>query len=356
MEAYIESPYKSGDVHLSAPSMYARVLEAIQLNPGNSCLVIGSGTGYFTCLASYLVGESGIVHGVEIKDSLIEYSRNRIAKWKSKVFNNEKKVSNHEISIIQGNAFGIDVIKAKRTCSYDRIYVAAGCPRSKLFYFLSLLKDDGILIAPIVDSNQMLSVHKICDRIYQEQTVCHCYFAPLLEVPVAAAEKATSRLYNLLFDEPGCMTLKETDLKSIDHKMKLATKTTELKIVPVRDCLFVEETSSFPSSAGSPTIPLTHRTTISTASTTMTVSLPPLIWTPARANHVKFPPEYHTIVMLLLLAQQTHHLPCNIDYHPPNKRAKLLEHDSSTTSHHNACARLPQAVWFHILSFCSRYL
>ena len=80
-QAYLDRPFKSGSIHISAPHMYVTVLEALDLQRGNSFLNVGSGSGYLSCLASYLLGGVGICHGIEISASAVEHSRMCTKSW-----------------------------------------------------------------------------------------------------------------------------------------------------------------------------------------------------------------------------------------------------------------------------------
>jgi len=57
LNAYRDVPWQSGDIHLSAPSVYATVLESLDLHKGDKFLNIGSGIGYFSTLAGLLLGK-----------------------------------------------------------------------------------------------------------------------------------------------------------------------------------------------------------------------------------------------------------------------------------------------------------
>jgi protein-L-isoaspartate(D-aspartate) O-methyltransferase len=55
-DAYVDRPVRINGVHLSAPHMYAFVLEAMDLQRGHSVLNLGSGSGYFSTLCAAVVG------------------------------------------------------------------------------------------------------------------------------------------------------------------------------------------------------------------------------------------------------------------------------------------------------------
>lgn len=90
---------------------------------GMSFLNIGSGTGYFSCLAGYLIKSHGINHGVELHEDLVAFSHEKV---KDFLQNGPSDAS--EICpplLIAGNAFQLDPSQMK----YDRC-----CKRSTSFF------------------------------------------------------------------------------------------------------------------------------------------------------------------------------------------------------------------------------
>ena len=76
-DAYADRPYRSmqrNAVHLSAPSIYTRCVEHLDLKPGLSFLNVGSGTGYLSAVVATLLGPNAINHGIELRTSNVELS------------------------------------------------------------------------------------------------------------------------------------------------------------------------------------------------------------------------------------------------------------------------------------------
>ncbi|CAN0489903.1 unnamed protein product, partial [Ectocarpus sp. 8 AP-2014] len=100
---YFDRPVQDGDVHLSAPFIYADALEELSPKPGMSFLNIGSGTCYLSYLVSMLVGELGVNHGVELNEALLEHSARCIASTDGRL---GRKT---DIQVLRGNGLSVAV-------------------------------------------------------------------------------------------------------------------------------------------------------------------------------------------------------------------------------------------------------
>jgi len=111
-DAYLDMPLRHGLLHLSAPSIYATALEALELRPGQSFLNVGSGTGYLSALAASLIGRHAVHYGIECRDQLVRHSRERL-----------RALGHETVELVHCNCFFLDPESSMR---FDRIYVGAG--------------------------------------------------------------------------------------------------------------------------------------------------------------------------------------------------------------------------------------
>ncbi|CAH8873709.1 unnamed protein product [Trichobilharzia szidati] len=81
--AYIDLAYKSGPLHISAPSIYFVALKNLDIQPGNHFLNIGSGTGYLSTVVGLLLGYNGVNHGIEVNDIIVSFSRQQLETFMS---------------------------------------------------------------------------------------------------------------------------------------------------------------------------------------------------------------------------------------------------------------------------------
>ena len=138
----ISEPYKrafssfgpSAPIHLSAPGIYARCVECLDLKPGLSFLNVGSGTGYLSAVVASLIGPHAIHHGIELRTSLVELSRTLAA---------ERGLS----SIVFHNR-SFRAVDPKASMKFDRIWVGAAANAEERTLAAQLLKIGGQCVGP----------------------------------------------------------------------------------------------------------------------------------------------------------------------------------------------------------------
>uniref|UniRef100_A0A2S2P9Q9 Protein-L-isoaspartate O-methyltransferase domain-containing protein 1 n=1 Tax=Schizaphis graminum TaxID=13262 RepID=A0A2S2P9Q9_SCHGA len=141
--AYRDTAWQYDKIHLSAPSVYATVLECLDLHKGHKFLNIGSGVGYFSTLAGLLLGVNGVNHGIEIHNSLIDIAYTKLEEFKQ----NAAAIDYFEFCepiFIEGNACELLSVGY-----YDRVYCGAGVPPAESSFMKALIKIGGILVMPL---------------------------------------------------------------------------------------------------------------------------------------------------------------------------------------------------------------
>ena len=138
-EVYSDRPYRftesSGTiVHLSAPSIYAVSVEALDFRRGLSFLNVGSGTGFLSTIIARLIGTHAMHHGVETRAGLVELS-SRLA---------QEHLPAGAVTFHHASIHDVDVAASMR---FDRIYVGAGVALQDRGRILALLKRGGACMA-----------------------------------------------------------------------------------------------------------------------------------------------------------------------------------------------------------------
>ncbi|KAL9980549.1 hypothetical protein ACROYT_G009151 [Oculina patagonica] len=186
VEAYLDSPLL-GDFHLhmSAPHMYATVLEALDLSPGLSFLNIGSGTGYFSCLAGCILQAQGINHGIELHEDLVAFAKERVEEYLR--FSPTVAYDICPPKFVAGNCFRLD----PAGCNYDRVYCGAACPASKVHFILGLTKIGGFAVIPC--RGKLLKIERISDTGVKQTSISEVSFASLVAMP--ESDSSLPKLY-----------------------------------------------------------------------------------------------------------------------------------------------------------------
>ncbi|KAK2722527.1 protein-L-isoaspartate O-methyltransferase domain-containing protein 1-like [Artemia franciscana] len=144
-QAYRDMAWKDGNLHLSAPCIYSKVMESLELKPGLSFLNMGSGTGYLSTMVGLMTGSFGINHGIEIHEDVADYAQKKLDDFKTTQAIDEFDFSEPVFTV--GNCLSIPH-GARR---YDRVYCGAACPVNWKQHVQSLVGINGILIMPMED-------------------------------------------------------------------------------------------------------------------------------------------------------------------------------------------------------------
>ncbi|KAL5107728.1 Protein-L-isoaspartate O-methyltransferase domain-containing protein 1 [Taenia crassiceps] len=80
-QIYSDSAWRVDKLHLSAPGIYATVLRELDIQPGQSVLNIGSGTGYLSTMFGLMLGSNSINHGIELHESNVAFARERLTRF-----------------------------------------------------------------------------------------------------------------------------------------------------------------------------------------------------------------------------------------------------------------------------------
>jgi protein-L-isoaspartate O-methyltransferase len=152
LEAYEDHAWRRGSIHISAPCIYTKAVEALELKEGVSFLNIGSGTGYLSTMAGLLLGPTGVNHGVELHPANVEYSTEKLAEFRAQSQWYDP-LTFCEPSFLVGNA----LLMSPGHMQYDRVYCGAACPPEHVGLIKSLLKVGGVLVFPVDNKLECVS-------------------------------------------------------------------------------------------------------------------------------------------------------------------------------------------------------
>ena len=150
--AYEDHAWRSGTLHLSAPCIYSKAAEALDLNEGLSFLNVGSGTGYFSTLVGSILGPNGTNHGVEVYPDNVRYACRMVDEWVRTTPSFDRTAFCYP-KFVAGNALLLNPTYR----NYDRVYVGAACPQEYIEFFKGLLNVGGILVMPY--ENQVININ-----------------------------------------------------------------------------------------------------------------------------------------------------------------------------------------------------
>lgn len=110
-DAWDNHPVEIGEGQtISQPYTVAYMLQLAEIGPAQRVMEVGSGSGYVTALLSYVVGDPGLVTGIEYRDRLFHEAERRLA-----------EIGLHAVHLVKGDG--------KKGCPqrapYDAIIVSA---------------------------------------------------------------------------------------------------------------------------------------------------------------------------------------------------------------------------------------
>lgn len=170
--AYRDTAWKHGHLHLSAPCIYSEVMESLELKPGLSFLNIGSGTGYLSTMVGLMIGPNGINHGIELHPEVVEYAQSKLDKFKSSSPALYKYDFSEPTFVVGNGLLFTDHVQ------YDRVYVGAAINPEHESFMCNLLKIGGILVLPLGD--QLLQIKRINTTEWTKTNILPVSFASLV--------------------------------------------------------------------------------------------------------------------------------------------------------------------------------
>jgi protein-L-isoaspartate(D-aspartate) O-methyltransferase len=139
-----------------------RMLELLDVRPGQRVLDVGCGSGWTTALLDELVGADGTVVGVELEADLVAWGRANLA------------AAGREGVVIQSARPG--VLGWPDAAPYDRILVSAQA-RELPLELCEQLAEPGVMVLPV--AGRMLVVRRTPGSEPSVETYGHYRFVPL---------------------------------------------------------------------------------------------------------------------------------------------------------------------------------
>ncbi|XP_064485568.1 protein-L-isoaspartate(D-aspartate) O-methyltransferase-like [Ornithodoros turicata] len=173
---YEDSPQQIGyAVTISAPHMHAQALESLKdhLHDGARALDVGSGSGYLTACMALMIGNNGLVVGIDHIPELVNMSIKNIKKDQPGLIESQR------IKMIVGD--GRDGFAPDSP--YDAIHVGAAAPELPM-KLLQQLKTGGRMICPVGRgsfSQTLEQIDKLPDGTVKRTELADVAFVPLTD-------------------------------------------------------------------------------------------------------------------------------------------------------------------------------
>ena len=162
-KAYEDCPLPIGhDQTISQPKTVMIMTQALELNPGDKVLEIGTGSGYHSAIISELIKPRGKLSTLEIIPELIELAKGNLKSYKN-------------IHILKSDGSR----GFKENSPYDKIIQTAASPKISRA-LVNQLKEEGIFVGPIgpLYNQEMLRVKKLKNKL-ETKNLGKFIFVPL---------------------------------------------------------------------------------------------------------------------------------------------------------------------------------
>uniref|UniRef100_T1K2J9 Uncharacterized protein n=1 Tax=Tetranychus urticae TaxID=32264 RepID=T1K2J9_TETUR len=131
------------------------------------------GTGYLSTMVGLVLGKTGINHGVELHQSVVDYAYKKLEEFKTKL-SNLTQFEFCEPTFISGNFLKIDPSTIRQ---YDRVYCGTACTEKDEPYLRQFIKINGLLVMPIDD--QLAVINRVSDTEFKKRYVYAVSFAAI---------------------------------------------------------------------------------------------------------------------------------------------------------------------------------
>ncbi|MEW5896973.1 MAG: methyltransferase domain-containing protein [Nanoarchaeota archaeon] len=145
---------------ISQPTTIMLMLQALDVQEGQSILEIGAGVGFQACILAKLVGSKGRITTIEIIPELVQAAKRNAARLG---FPNIMVVEGDgSLGIVDKDHFEDHFNKGM----FDRVIITAACPQIPPLV-IEQTKEQGIIVAPVGDlhGQVMVKAIKVNDRL-----------------------------------------------------------------------------------------------------------------------------------------------------------------------------------------------
>jgi protein-L-isoaspartate(D-aspartate) O-methyltransferase len=165
--AAADQPLPIGDGQTnSQPAIVRRMLELLDVRPGQRVLDVGAGSGWTTALLAHLVGAGGRVYGVERLPRLVELGRRHLDADEVAALRSRMSI----VAALPG------VLGLPDQAPFDRVLVSAAA-RELPADLVAQLRPDGVMVAPV--AGRVVRVRRGNGDVEVER-FDHCRFVPLV--------------------------------------------------------------------------------------------------------------------------------------------------------------------------------